>query len=88
MGSGEPPTCAILHFAKAKYSHRKRSSPLPSHRLGIHPSVALSNDKEFRSLRRATADLGGSGKPLKRLERNFQIGFATKSPINRKLQNK
>ena len=58
-------------------------SPLPSHRLGIHPSVALSNDKEFRSLRRATADLGGSGKPLKRLVRNFQIGFATKSPLNR-----
>ena len=55
---------------------------LPSFALGkgipsfgfaeIHPFVALSNDKEFRSLRRATAELGGSAKPLKRLERNFQ----------------
>jgi len=26
----------------------------------------------FRPLRRATADRGGSDKPLKRLERNFQ----------------
>jgi hypothetical protein len=41
--------------------------------------VALSNDKEFRALRGATADRGGSDKPLKRLERNFQLGFATMS---------
>ena len=25
---GKTPTCVVLHFAKAKYSHRKRSSPL------------------------------------------------------------
>ena len=42
----------------------------------IHPFVALSNDKEFRALRGATADRGGSDKPLKRLERNFQKRFA------------
>ena len=32
--------------------------------------------KEFRPLRRATADRGGSDKPLKRLERNFQTDNA------------
>ena len=33
MGSGEPPTCAVPLFSPA---------------AKIHPSVALSNDKEFR----------------------------------------
>ena len=68
------------HFAKAKppsLSTRAKGNPplvwFPSAepRLGIHPSVALSNDKVFRALRGATAELGGSAKPLKRLERNF-----------------
>ena len=41
----------------------------------IHPSVALSNDKEFRSLRRATAALGGSAKPFEKgLSENYSIG--------------
>jgi len=38
--------------------------------LKFTPRGAL-NDKEFRALRGATADRGGSDKPLKRLERNF-----------------
>ena len=47
-------------------------SPISSRtRLEIPPRGAL-NDKEFRALRGATADRGGSDKPLKRLERNFQ----------------
>ena len=46
--------------------------PLSSLRLEIHPFVALSNDKEFRPLRRATADRGGSDELLKKLEQNFQ----------------
>ena len=61
----------FLHFVKAKYSHRKRSSPLSSLWLEIHPFVALSNDKEFRALRGATADRGGSDELLKKLEQNF-----------------
>ena len=56
--------------------------PLSSLWLEIHPFVALSNDKEFRTLRGATADRGGSDKPLKRLERNFQADNAVKAPIN------
>ncbi len=46
--------------------------PSAKPRLGIHPSVALSNDKEFRALRGATADRGGSDELLKKLEQNFQ----------------
>ena len=42
----------------------------------IHPSVALSNDKEFRALRGATADRGGSDELLKKLEQNFQTDNA------------
>ena len=61
MGSGEPPTCAVPLFSPA---------------AKIHPSVALSNDKEFRPLRRATADRGGSDELLKKLEQNFQIDSA------------
>ncbi|MBR3879154.1 MAG: hypothetical protein IKJ24_03415, partial [Clostridia bacterium] len=38
------------------------------------PLVALSNDKGFRSLRRATAELGGSAKPFEKgLSENFKI---------------
>jgi hypothetical protein len=33
--------------------------------------VALSNDKGYFALASATAERGGSAKPLKRLERNF-----------------
>ena len=38
--------------------------------------MALSNDKEFRPLRRATADRGGSDELLKKLEQNFQTDNA------------
>ena len=38
----------------------------------IHPFVALKNDKGNFASAEATADRGGSDKPLKRLERNFQ----------------
>ena len=38
--------------------------------------------REFRPLRRATADRGGSDELLKKLEQNFQTGFAVKSPLN------
>ena len=47
----------------------------------IHPSVALSNDKEFRPLRRATAALGGSAKPFEKgLSENFQKTPPWRSP--------
>ena len=52
----------------------------------IHPFVALSNNKEFRALRGATADRGGSDKPLKRLERNFPTNTAVNSPTNQNLK--
>jgi hypothetical protein len=43
----------------------------------------LGRIKEFRALRGATADRGGSDKPLKRLERNFHKDTAVE---NDKLQ--
>jgi len=47
-------------------------SPLSkAHRLLKFTPRGALNDKEFRALRGATADRGGSDKPLKRLERNF-----------------
>ena len=83
---GKTPTCVVLTSPLAKYPSRAKGASIPSFGFAeIHPFVALSNGKEFRSLRRATADLGGSGKPLKRLKRNFQIGFATKSQLIRNL---
>ena len=52
----------------------------------IHPSVALSNDKEFRSLRRATAVLGGSAKPFEKgLSENFKRHRREVAPINQNL---
>ena len=52
--------------------------------LSASPKFTLSwrfrTIREFRALRGATAELGGSAKPLKRLERNFQIGFAVATP--------
>ena len=42
----------------------------------IHPFVAPITQREDFASAEATADLGGSDKPLKRLERNFKKGFA------------
>jgi hypothetical protein len=72
MGSGEPPTCAVPLFSPA---------------AKIHPSVALSNDKEFRPLRRATADRGGSDELLKKLEQNFQTDNARQPDKSKFIEN-
>jgi hypothetical protein len=47
-------------------------SPLPSCGSAFTPLWRFGRIKEFRPLRRATADRGGSDKPLERLERNSQ----------------
>ena len=50
--------------------------------LKFTPSWRFLTISIFRPLRRATADRGGSDELLKKLEQNFQTGFAVKSPIN------
>ena len=57
LWKGEPPTCVV---------------PLCQALAWHSPLCGALNDKEFRALRGATADRGGSDKPLERLERNFQ----------------
>ena len=47
-------------------------SPLPRRTLAFTLLWRSGRIRGFRPLRRATADRGGSDKPLKRLDRNFQ----------------
>ena len=56
----------------------------PASLLRSSPSVALSNDKEFRSLRRATAELGGSAKPF---EKGLSENFYKASPLSNTFSN-
>ena len=51
-------------------------SPLPSLSSAFTPLWRLGRIEEFRPLRRATADRGGSDELLKKLEQNFQTDNA------------
>ena len=51
-------------------------SPLPSPSSAFTPLWCLGRIEEFRPLRRATADRGGSDELLKKLEQNFQTDIA------------
>ncbi len=78
---GTPHLCdsSLRALPEAASFLRKHRQALPTLRLGIHPSVALGKDKESFALASATADRGGSDKPLKRLERNFQKDTAVET---------
>ena len=62
--------------------------PLSSPRLDIHPLVALSNDKEFRPLRRATnAPRVGSAVAFEKARAKLSKRLATESPTNQNFKN-
>ena len=62
-------------------------SPLPSPSSAFTPLWRRGRREEFRPLRRATADRGGSDELLKKLEQNFHTDTAVKSPPNQNLKH-
>ena len=78
LGEAHPLAQTLVWFlaSQAKHTHRKRSSPLPSRGSAFTLLWRFGRIREFRPLRRATADRGGSDELLKKLEQNFQQDIA------------